>query len=99
VFPVQLGGAVGTGEAFIRFADRADAPAVLRASLANHLGLEDPGRAWHTDRAPVLAVAAAAAQVCASAGRVGRDLALGARDGTLLPDEGGSSSAMRHKRD
>jgi 3-carboxy-cis,cis-muconate cycloisomerase len=36
--------------------------------------------------------------VCASAGRVGRDLALGARDGILLPDEGGSSSAMPHKR-
>ncbi|WP_345763283.1 lyase family protein [Diaminobutyricibacter sp. McL0608] len=97
-FPVQLGGAVGTGEAFSRLAGRADAPTVLRASLANRLGLADPGRAWHTDRAPVLAVAAAAAQVCASAGRIGRDLALGARDGILLPDEGGSSSAMPHKR-
>ncbi|WP_426518571.1 lyase family protein [Diaminobutyricibacter sp. McL0618] len=97
-FPVQLGGAVGTGEAFERLSGRADAPWALRASLAEHLGLADPGRAWHTDRAPVLAVAAAAAQVCATAGRVGRDLALGARDGTLLPDSGGASSAMPHKR-
>jgi 3-carboxy-cis,cis-muconate cycloisomerase len=97
-FPAQLGGAVGTGEAFARLAGRADAPAALRASVARHLGLADPGRAWHTDRAPVLAVAAAAAQVCASAGRIGRDLGLGARDGMLQPDEGGGSSAMPHKR-
>lgn len=97
-FPVQLGGAVGTGEAFNRLAGRADATALLRASLAEHLGLVDPRRAWHTDRSPVLAIAAAAAQVCASAGRIGRDLALGAREGILLPDEGGASSAMPHKR-
>jgi 3-carboxy-cis,cis-muconate cycloisomerase len=98
VFPVQLGGAVGTGEAFARLSGRADAGAVLRASLAGRLGLADPGRAWHTDRAPVLAVASAAAQVCATAGRIGRALALGARDGILMPDEGGASSAMPHKR-
>ena len=97
-FPVQLGGAVGTGQAFVRLSGRANAPAALRASLAEHLGLADPARTWHTDRAPVLAVAAAAAQVCATAGRVGRGLALGARDRILLPDQGGSSSAMPHKR-
>ena len=97
-FPVQLGGAVGTGEAFTRLSGRSDAPAALRASLAETLGLADPQCAWHTDRAPVLAVAAAAAQLCVSAGRVGRALGLGARDGILLPDEGGASSAMPHKR-
>ncbi|NEN07965.1 3-carboxy-cis,cis-muconate cycloisomerase [Diaminobutyricibacter tongyongensis] len=96
-FPVQLGGAVGTGEAFARLSGRADAPAALRASVARHLHLADPGRAWHTDRSPVLAVAGVAALVCVSAGRVGRALALGARDGILQPDQGGGSSAMPHK--
>lgn len=98
VYPVQLGGAVGTGAAFARAAGRADAPASLRASLARRLGLADPGRAWHTDRAPVLAIADAAAVVCSAAGRVGRDLGLFARDGVVLPASGGASSAMPHKR-
>ena len=98
VFPVQLGGAVGTGAAFVRAAGRPDAPGLLRASLAAGLGLADPGRSWHTDRSPVLAIAAAAAQVVASAGRIGRDLALAARDGVITPAHGGGSSAMLHKQ-
>jgi 3-carboxy-cis,cis-muconate cycloisomerase len=96
-FPVQLGGAVGTGAAFVRASGRPDAPRLLRASLAAGLGLADPGRSWHTDRSPVLAIAAAAAQVVVSAGRIGRDLALAARDGVITPAHGGGSSAMPHK--
>lgn len=97
-YPVQLGGAVGTGAAFARLAGRADAPQTLRAGLASRLGLSDPGRAWHTDRGPVLAIADAAARVAAVAGRIGRDLGLAARDGVLLPATGGGSSAMPHKQ-
>ncbi len=97
-FPVQLGGAVGTGAAFVRASGRDDAPGLLRAALARRLGLADPGRAWHTDRGPVLAIADASARVCAAAGRIGRDLALGARDGVLRPASGGASSAMPHKQ-
>jgi 3-carboxy-cis,cis-muconate cycloisomerase len=97
-FPVQLGGAVGTGAAFVRASGRVDAPAVLRADVARRLGLADPGRAWHTDRGPVLAIAEASARVCAVGGRIGRDLALGARDGLLRPASGGGSSAMPHKQ-
>ena len=97
-FPVQLGGAVGTGAAFVRASGRDDAPAILRAAVARRLGLSDPGRAWQTDRTPVLAIADAAARVCAVTGRVGRDLALGARDGVLRPATGGGSSAMPHKQ-
>ncbi|MGH1524296.1 lyase family protein [Leifsonia sp. L25] len=96
--PVQLGGAVGTGAAFARLAARADAPQTLRAGVAARLGLSDPGRAWHTDRGPVLAIADAAARVAAVAGRIGRDLGLAARDGVLLPATGGGSSAMPHKQ-
>ena len=97
-FPVQLGGAVGTGAAFVRTSGRDDAPARLRAALARRLGLADPGRAWHTDRGPVLAIADASARVCAAAGRIGRGLALGARDGVVRPASGGGSSAMPHKQ-
>ena len=97
-FPVQLGGAVGTGAAFARLAARADAPRALRAGVAHRLGLDDPGRSWHTDRGPVLAIADAAARVAAVAGRIGRDLGLAARDGVLVPATGGGSSAMPHKQ-
>ncbi|HWU45722.1 MAG TPA: lyase family protein [Humibacter sp.] len=97
-YPVQLGGAVGTGSAFVRISGREDAPRLLRAALARTLGLADPGRAWHTDRSPVLSIAAAAGHVCAAAGRIGRGLAFAARDGVLLPEHGGGSSAMPHKK-
>lgn len=46
----------------------------------------------------MLAVADGAALVAAVAGRIGRDLALAARDGVLLPATGGGSSAMPHKK-
>ncbi|MCI0157883.1 adenylosuccinate lyase [Leifsonia shinshuensis] len=97
-FPVQLGGAVGTGAAFVRASGRDDAPAILRAAVARRLGLSDPGRAWHTDRTPAVAIADAAARVCVATGRIGRDLALAARDGAFRPAGGGGSSAMPHKR-
>jgi 3-carboxy-cis,cis-muconate cycloisomerase len=98
--PVQLGGAVGTGEQADREAGRAGTAASLRASVAAGLGLEDPGRSWHTDRTPVLGVATAAATASLALGRIGRDLLAGARDGV---DEiglagSGTSSAMPHKR-
>lgn len=97
-FPVQLGGAVGIGEAFPRISARADAVATLRGRLSQRLSLADPGRCWHTERTPVLAVVGAAALVCTTAGRIGRDLGLLARDGVVTPLQGGASSAMPHKR-
>jgi len=97
-FPLQLGGAVGDGEAFGRLAGRPDAVAILRRRISAALGLADPGRAWHTDRSPVLAVTRAAASICSAGGRVGRDLALLARDGVATPLHGGASSAMPHKK-
>lgn len=98
VFPVQVGGAVGIGEAFPRISGRPDALPVVRGELAARLSLADPGRSWHTERTPVLAVVDAAARVCAAAGRIGRDLGLLARDGVVKPLQGGASSAMPHKR-
>nr|WP_246280351.1 lyase family protein [Cellulomonas humilata] len=99
-FPVQLGGAVGTGEQADRAADRPGAITVLRSALAEELGLDDPGRSWHTDRSPVLSVATAAATVTAALGRIGRDLLTGSREGVdeVALAGGGASSAMPHKR-
>lgn len=98
--PVQLGGAVGTGDQVDRAAARAGAIVQLRASVAAVLGLEDPGRSWHTDRTPVLGVATAAATATLQLGRVARDLLAGARDGVdeLRLAGAGTSSAMPHKR-
>jgi 3-carboxy-cis,cis-muconate cycloisomerase len=97
-FPLQLGGAVGTGEAFVRLSGNADAADELRRKLSSTLGLTDAKRSWHTDRSPVLAVASAAAQVCVAGGRIGRDLALLAREDVATPLHGGGSSAMPHKQ-
>ncbi|MEM8538848.1 MAG: lyase family protein [Pseudomonadota bacterium] len=47
---VSLTGAVGTGAAL-----GLKAPETRRA-LAEALGLNDPGRSWHTDRGPILAI-------------------------------------------
>lgn len=96
IFPVQLGGAVGTGRAFVEAAG-SRAPSRLRAGLAEQLGLDDPGRSWHTERSALLAIAGTASLVVAACGRIGRDLGLAARDGLLVPAHGGGSSAMSHK--
>lgn len=103
-FPVQLGGAVGTGEDIDRLAGRAGAGAgasdELRAAFAAELGLADPGRAWHTERSPILAIAASAALIGTALGRIGHDAAFLAR--TEIGEIGlaavGGSSAMPHKR-
>ncbi|MFC5791691.1 3-carboxy-cis,cis-muconate cycloisomerase [Agromyces tardus] len=99
-FPVQLGGAVGTGEAFDRIADRPDATGDLRAALAAELGLADLRRSWHTERTPILRIAATAALVTAALGRIGRDIAFLARTeiGEVVLGSTGGSSAMPHKR-
>jgi 3-carboxy-cis,cis-muconate cycloisomerase len=86
-FPVQLGGAVGVGGAD-------------RSRLAALLGLDDPGRVWHVERTPVLAIGQAAATVVAALAHVGRDLVQLVRPelGFVALPGGGGSSAMPHKR-
>ncbi|WP_167756909.1 lyase family protein [Leifsonia flava] len=90
-FPVQLGGAVGTGEGV--------GPDV-RAALAAGLGLDDPGRSWHTERSPILRIAASVAVITAVLGRLGRDVGFLARTeiGEVVLGTTGGSSAMPHKR-
>ncbi|WP_176249708.1 lyase family protein [Sulfitobacter sp. HGT1] len=48
---VSLSGAAGTGSAF------GPKAAETRAELAKALGLHDPKRSWHVDRAPILRIA------------------------------------------
>lgn len=99
-FPVQYAGPVGAGEQADRLARRSGASSHLRARMAETLGLSDPQRSWQTDRTPFLEIAFGAATVCASAGRIGRDLTAVSRDsiGEIELAGGGGSSAMAHKR-
>lgn len=99
-YPVQLGGAVGTGEQADRAAGHPGAITTLRSAFAAELGLDDPGRSWHSERTPVLELATTAATVTAVLGRIGRDLVRGSREGVaeLALSGGGGSSAMPHKR-
>ncbi|MEE4187215.1 MAG: lyase family protein [Roseobacter sp.] len=91
---VALGGAAGTGSAL------GGDPAVLRQALAEGLGLHDPGRAWHTDRGPVLRITDWMAQVAATLGGMGGTLVALASSGVQEVSFGatGASSTMPQKQ-
>ena len=99
-FPVQFGGAVGTGTAADAAAGSTSGADDVRAELADLLGLADPGRSWHTERTPVLAIASTAAAVVAALGRIAGDITFLSREevGEVRLAGGGGSSAMPHKR-
>ena len=86
---VSLSGAAGTASAL-----GPEAPA-LRAGIAAKLGLTDPGRSWHTDRAPVLRIADWITRLLAALGKFGTDLVLLTQSGiseVRLGASGGSST-------
>ncbi|WP_299969058.1 lyase family protein [uncultured Roseobacter sp.] len=91
---VSLSGAAGTAAAF-----GSEAPA-MRAALADGLGLGDPGRSWHTDRGPILRIAAWMGQVSAALAGMGESLiALSSSDVAEVRLDGtGASSTMPQKR-
>jgi 3-carboxy-cis,cis-muconate cycloisomerase len=93
---VQLGGAVGTLEAFGE-----DAPAVL-AAFADELGMPAPTISWHTERTRVGELAAALGIACGAIAKPARDIVLLAQTEVGEVREGvagrGASSAMAHKR-
>ncbi|KQZ08337.1 hypothetical protein ASD23_07780 [Agromyces sp. Root1464] len=99
-FPVQFGGAVGTGSAADAASGRPGAVEAVRAELAARLGLGDPHRSWHAERTPVLAIAAASASVVGALGRIAGDATFLSRQelGEVRLAGGGGSSAMPHKR-
>ncbi|ARJ04315.1 3-carboxy-cis,cis-muconate cycloisomerase [Cnuibacter physcomitrellae] len=98
--PVQLGGSVGTGTAIALSAEGADAPDALRTALAAWLELDDPGRSWHTERTPILRIAAALTATVGAAGRIGAAVSELARSevAEVAVGSGGASSAMPQKR-
>ncbi len=93
-FPASLSGAIGTGSAL------GPDPAALRAALAEGLGLSDPGRSWHTDRAPVHAIAAACVEASAALEKLAEDLiALTQSEvAEVSLGGGGASSTMPQKQ-
>lgn len=66
--PVSLTGAAGTASAL------GPKAAQIRATLADGLGLPDPGRSWHADRTPRTTLAAWLNRLAQALGRFGSDL-------------------------
>ena len=99
-FPVQFGGAVGTGTTADAAAGSTSGADDVRAELADLLGLADPNRSWHTERTPMLAIASTAATVIAAVGRIAGDITFLSREevGEVRLAGGGGSSAMPHKQ-
>ncbi|WP_375388857.1 lyase family protein [uncultured Amnibacterium sp.] len=100
--PLQLGGSVGTVAVL---ADRLgpDGAAALRADVAERLGLAPRVGVWHVERSPVALLGAGLAAVLGALGRIGLEIAQGARTeiGELdlaLGDGEGGSSAMPQKQ-
>lgn len=91
---VSLSGAAGTGAAL------GPEAAALRADLAQALALGDPGRSWHTDRAPILRIADWLARLTLAFGKIGEDLTLHAQSdlGEVRLGGAGGSSTMPQKQ-
>jgi 3-carboxy-cis,cis-muconate cycloisomerase len=92
---VSLSGAAGTLSAM------GDAGPAVRAALAKELGLADPGHSWHTDRSTAGQLAAFAAGIAGSLGKLGEDVLLMCQSGlaeVTLGGSGGASSTMPQKQ-
>lgn len=92
--PVSLGGAVGTASAL------GEKPAKLRRALADGLDLSDPGRNWHTDRAPIHDIAHALVAVVTALGKMAEDLIAMVQNevAEISLSGGGASSTMPQKQ-
>lgn len=89
VLRVSLSGAAGTLSAM------GEAGPAVRAGLAKALGLDDPGRSWHSDRTGIAALAAWMATTAATVGKIGEDLILMTQSGIAevqIAGAGGSST-------
>ena len=87
---VQWGGPIGTR-------DHPQAQA-LGVSFAKRLGLNDPGEAWHTDRAAFVNAGHVMTRTATAMGKIGEDIALMSSIGAdQITFAGGGSSAMPHK--
>ena len=98
--PVQVGGAAGT---LSLLADTVDDPAAAVRTLADELGLVDPGVPWHTRRGPVTRVADVLVELTDSLGVIAANVALLCRPEVAELSEGavagrGGSSTMPQKQ-
>ncbi|MEO0831199.1 MAG: lyase family protein, partial [Pseudomonadota bacterium] len=91
---VSLSGAAGTATAL------GPQAAATRTALADALGLEDPGRSWHTDRRPVLRIAEWMSSVTAALAAFGDSLIglSGSDTGEVTLGGAGASSTMPQKQ-
>jgi 3-carboxy-cis,cis-muconate cycloisomerase len=94
VLQVSLSGAAGTLSAM-----GPNGP-LVRAALAQALGLSDPGRSWHSDRSSMAQLVGIMSGLAGSLGKLGEDLLLLTQTGL---DEvslrgGGASSTMPQKQ-
>ncbi|MDH2443186.1 lyase family protein [Amnibacterium sp. CER49] len=100
--PAQLGGSVGSVAVLADVLGQERA-AQVRRRFAERLGLTERAGVWHVERGPVASLAAALAILLGALGRLGLEVAQGARselgelDLALDAGEGGSS-AMPQKR-
>ncbi|MBV2360097.1 adenylosuccinate lyase family protein [Thalassococcus sp. CAU 1522] len=86
---VSLSGAAGTAS------ELGPTAPVLRAALAQALGLTDPGRSWHGDRTPVIEIVHWLARLTTALGKLGEDLIRATQSGIAeiaLSGAGGSST-------
>jgi len=91
---VQFGGAAGT------LASLGDAGAPLTDRLADELGLVAPVLPWHTDRTRFAELAGALGSAAGVLAKIAQDVLLMAQTevGEVEEADGGTSSAMPHKR-
>jgi 3-carboxy-cis,cis-muconate cycloisomerase len=91
---VQLGGAAGTLAGL-----DGQGPEVARL-LADELGLAEPAAPWHTNRVRIAELGSALGIAAGAAAKIGLDVGLLSQNevGEVAEAEGGSSSAMPHKR-
>lgn len=93
ILPVQLGGPVGTGDAYGE-----KGPEVVNA-LASRLGLQAPHISWHSNRSAVLALAQAVERMARTLAKIGSDIALLASSSIAeVRVRSGGSSSMAEKQ-
>lgn len=90
---ISLGGAAGTLSVL------GEQGPSIRASMADSLGLSDPGYSWHAERDGIAEFAGWMAVLCASLGKMGEDLILLSHSGIaeISVSGAGGSSTMPQK--
>ena len=91
---VSLSGAAGTASAL------GPKSAETRRELAKALGLQDPGRSWHTDRGPILRIADWQGRIVAALAHMGQTLIglTASEAGDVALGGSGASSTMPQKQ-